>query len=196
MDSKYEKILENTVNFSDRFIPNHDELLEFTKYCKSKGKKVVLTQGVYDLVHHGHALYLQKAKALGDILIVGVDTDALTKKRKGPNRPIVPEDERITMLTHLRHVDVVTLRDVDDKRTKLEEMIRPDFLVFSQTTGDIPDEIKKSASEWCDEVVVFPPQATTSTTARIRQLTMEGVEKLAVEVNNLTQDFLEKIRRG
>ena len=194
MDSTYKKILENSVNFEARFMPNHDELVEFTNYCKSQGKRIVLTQGVYDLVHQGHALYLEKAKSLGDILIVGLDTDALTKKRKGPSRPIVPEDERVTMLTHLRHVDIVTLRYVDDERTKLEEMIKPHVLVFSETTGDIGESIKNNAKQWCEEVVILPPQATTSTTARIRTLTIDGVQKLATEVNKLTQDFLEKIK--
>ncbi len=196
MDSKYQKILENKANIEDRFMPNHNELVEFVEYCKSKGKKIVLTHGVYDMVHHGHALYLEKAKSFGDILILGLDTDALTKKRKGPNRPIVPENERILMMAHLRHIDVVTLKDVGDRITKLQEIIKPNVLVFSRSTEDVNENDVKEAKQWCDEVVFLEPQATTSTTARIRQLTIEGVENLAEEVNKLTRDFLEKIRNG
>jgi len=177
-------------------MPNHNELVEFVEYCKSKGKKIVLTHGVYDMVHHGHALYLEKAKSFGDILILGLDTDALTKKRKGPNRPIVPENERILMMAHLRHIDVVTLKDVGDRITKLQEIIKPNVLVFSRSTEDVNENDVKEAKQWCDEVVFLEPQATTSTTARIRQLTIEGVENLAEEVNKLTRDFLEKIRNG
>ena len=196
MDSKYQKILENKANVEDRFIPDHDELVKFAEYCKSKGKKIVLTHGVYDMVHHGHALYLEKAKSYGDILILGLDTDALTKKRKGPNRPIVPEKERILMMSHLRHIDVITIKDVGDRITKLQEIIRPDVLVFSKGTEDVKEEDVKEAKQWCGEVIFLEPQATTSTTARIRQLTLEGAEKLAQEVNKLTQEFLDKIRKG
>ena len=136
MDSSATKILETKTNFASRFVPDHAELKQLVEQFKKEGLKVVLTQGVYDLLHEGHALYLEVAKSYGDILIVGVDSDELTRMRKGPNRPIVPQEERIKMLIHLRHVDVVTLREADQDIGELIRLIQPDTLVTSTSTED------------------------------------------------------------
>jgi rfaE bifunctional protein nucleotidyltransferase chain/domain len=138
---------------------------------------VVLTQGVYDLLHEGHALYLEMAKSYGDILIVGVDSDELTRLRKGPNRPIVPQEERVKMLIHLRHVDVVTLREAHHDIGELIRLVHPDVLITSTSTEDFKKDLGKGTyNEYCGEIVVLPPQAATSTTARIRNLTIEGAQ--------------------
>ena len=179
-----------------QFIPNGADLKKFVGALKEKGLGVVLTQGVFDLIHEGHALYLEKAKAHGDVLIVGVDSDELTRKRKGPNRPIVPQAERVSMLLHLRHVDIVTIREANDDIGHLIRLIRPDVLITSSSTADFTDEFKREYAEFCKEVVTLPPQATTTTTARIRNLTIDGAEKLAAELQKLTQDFINKIKEG
>ena len=83
-----QKILEFGSNFDNRFIPDYDDLGRIVSELRKVGKRVVLTQGVYDLVHEGHALYLQKARSYGDILIVGVDTDDTRLDSGGhPMRP-------------------------------------------------------------------------------------------------------------
>ena len=92
MNASAKKILETKTNFASRFVPDHAELKKLVDEFKKEGLKVVLTQGVYDLLHEGHALYLEVAKSYGDLLIVGVDSDELTRMRKGPNRPIVPQE--------------------------------------------------------------------------------------------------------
>ena len=189
-------ILANRPNHDIRFIPDYKELKDVVKSLKKMGYKIVMTLGVYDLIHEGHALYLETARQLGDILIVGVDTDVLTKKRKGPNRPIVPEAERLKMLMHLRSVDIVTLRHEPLEKNELVELVSPDILVVSETTGDFAKKRLKECSKYCGEIVTLPPQATTSTTARIRNLTLDGAETLAKEVSKLTESFLEKIRKG
>jgi rfaE bifunctional protein nucleotidyltransferase chain/domain len=154
-----------------------------------------LTQGVYDLIHEGHAAYLEAAKAQGDVLIVGVDSDELTRKRKGPERPIVPQEERLKMLVHLRHVDIVTLREAHHDIGYLIRIVRPDVLVVSKSTTDFTFEMAKEYKSFCGAIVSLLPQATTSTSARIRNLTIEGAEKLAQEVSQMTQKFLNKIRQ-
>jgi len=73
------------------------------------GKSVVLTNGVFDLLHAGHASYLQAARSMGDVLIVGVNDDASTSALKGPARPLVPASERALLLSHLRTVDCVVV---------------------------------------------------------------------------------------
>lgn len=191
------KILDPKTKLPNRLVADHRELEKLVKEFKNMGLKVVLTQGVYDLLHEGHALYLEAAKSYGDVLIVGIDSDELTKIRKGPNRPIVPQEERIKMLTHLRHVDIVTIREATNDIGDLIRLVRPDVLVTSSSTQDFKKDLGEGRyDEFCGKVVVLPPQATTSTTARIRNLTIEGAEKLAREVQKLTEDFLNNVRNG
>lgn len=193
--TRVKKILSPDTNLKDRFVSDFKTLKHIVDACKKQGKKIVLTQGVYDLIHEGHALYLEKAKAYGDVLIVGVDSDELTRARKGPNRPIVPQSERIKMLVHLRHVDIVSLREVHHDIGDLIRLVKPDVLVTSFSTADFTDEMKKMYKDHCKKIVTLQPQATTSTTARIRNLTIEGAEELAHQVLKITNDFLKKIRK-
>ncbi len=109
---KLKNILAPGVNLKDRFIPDLGELKTVVQDLKRMGYRIVLTQGVYDMIHEGHARYLEKALSYGDVLIVGVDSDELTRSRKGPDRPVVPEKERIQMLAHLRHVSILTIREI------------------------------------------------------------------------------------
>lgn len=191
-----EKILAPETNFDHRYITDQNILKKLVEKFKKQGRRIVLTQGVWDLIHEGHALYLQVAKSHGDVLIVGVDSDELTRARKGPNRPIVPQTERIKMLVHLRHVDIVTIREANHDIGDLIRLVRPDVLVTSSSTTDFDQKMKREYKDFCGEIITMPPQATTSTTARIRNLTIEGAEELANEVVKLTQDFLDKIKKG
>ena len=126
---------------------------------------------------------------------MGLDSDALPRLRKGPNRPIVPESERIQMLTHLRHVDIVAIRDVDHDIGHLVRLVKPDVLVTSTSTADFKEDLKKGTyKDVCKKIVTLLPQATTHTSARIRNLTIEGAEQLAEEVARLTKDFIKRIR--
>ncbi len=193
---------ENTDSFSfekdlkGRFISDRKELEKVITDLKNSGRKIALTQGVWDLIHEGHAAYLETAKSFGDILVVGVDSDELTRSRKGPNRPIVPQEERTRMLSHLRHVDIVTLREANEDIGDLIRLVCPDVLVTSESTSDFTDSMKEEYEAYCREIVTLPPQATTSTSARIRNLTIEGAEKLAFEVKRITEEFIEKIKKG
>lgn len=189
------KILEIGTNIEERFVPDYDKLDKIISELRNLNKKIVLTQGVFDLIHEGHALYLEKARSYGDILIVGIDSDEFTRKRKGPNRPIVPQEERIKMLVHLRHVDLVTLREIHHGIGDLIQLVKPDVLITSSSTSDFDEDMKREYNPYCREIVTLPPQATTSTTARIRNITIEGAESLAKEIKNLTDNFLDKIRK-
>lgn len=187
-------ILDSGSKLEHRFVPNYKQLDKIVKTFKAMGYRVVLTQGVYDLIHEGHAAYLEAAKSLGDVLIVGVDSDELTRKRKGPERPIVPQKERLKMLVHLRHVDIVTLREAHHDIGELIRLVKPDVLVVSKSTTDFTYDMAKDYGDVCKEIVSMVPQSTTSTSARIRNLTIEGAEKLASEVSKLTSEFLDKIK--
>lgn len=173
-----------------------DSLINSLDAVRTKKDRVVLTQGVFDLIHEGHAKYLELAKTHGTILIVGIDSDRLTKQRKGPNRPIVPQKERIDMLLHLRHVDAVVLRDIKDDIGDLIRAVKPDVLITSTSTKDFTKELVDEYREHCKEIITLPPQSTTSTTARIRELTIDGAAALAKEINALTLEFINKIRNA
>ena len=92
------------------------------------GKKVVFTNGVFDILHRGHVEFLSKAKALGDYLIVGVNTDKSVKQFKGPHRPIQNQNYRATIISLLKPVDVVILFD-ETTPENLIRFIKPDILV-------------------------------------------------------------------
>lgn len=160
-------IFGDTTSLEHRFIPDYTKLAELVEYWKKLDLKVVLTSGTFDLFHIGHAQYLEKAKALGDILIIGVDSDARVKKRKGSNRPVVPEGERVQILAHCRHADVITLKGVDDPPNHLIQTVCPDILIVSKSTNHAEDEVDEKA-QYCGEIIVLEPQAETSTSAKIR----------------------------
>jgi rfaE bifunctional protein nucleotidyltransferase chain/domain len=92
------------------------------------GKKVVFTNGCYDLLHPGHIRLLEQARSLGDVLILALNSDASIGRMKGPSRPILPEDERCQMALALEAVDAVTLFDEDTPRELIAEIL-PDVLV-------------------------------------------------------------------
>jgi len=106
------------------FVPSWDRLAKELNVRRAAGARIVSTNGVFDLLHVGHLRYLQAARRCGDLLVVGVNSDACTRLLKGPTRPFVPEEERAEMLAGLGCVDYVTLFD-DPTPVPLLEKIRP-----------------------------------------------------------------------
>lgn len=104
------------------------QLLSVREKAKAKNKKVVFTNGVFDLLHRGHVEYLQKARALGDILIIGLNSDISVHFIKGSKRPLVSQEDRAIVLSALSCVDYVVLFN-EDTPAKLIEYIMPDILV-------------------------------------------------------------------
>jgi D-glycero-beta-D-manno-heptose 1-phosphate adenylyltransferase len=92
------------------------------------GKTVVFTNGCYDILHPGHIRLLEKARSLGDLLILALNTDSSVARLKGPTRPLIPEDERARMALMLEAVDAVTLFDEDTPR-ELIAAVLPDILI-------------------------------------------------------------------
>ena len=105
-----------------------DAAKQFTERARAAGRRVVFTNGVFDLLHPGHVRYLQQARALGDVLIVGINTDRSVRANKGPERPITPEDERAAVLAALECVDGVTIFDEETPFNIISEL-QPDVLV-------------------------------------------------------------------
>jgi D-beta-D-heptose 7-phosphate kinase/D-beta-D-heptose 1-phosphate adenosyltransferase len=170
-------------------------LSKYITRVRREGKKIVLTSGSWDMLHVGHMRYLKSAKEQGDILIVGVDSDKKIQKRKGPDRPIVPEDERVEMLSYLGYIDVIFLKKHSEQANNLIRLVLPDILVISESTKHDPKKYKE-VKNFCDKLLILKPQAETSTTARIRKLHVSGkkdlVESLLKEIPNFVQKFLEQ----
>ncbi len=104
------------------------ELKAIRSKLKASNKIVVFTNGVFDLIHSGHVDYLSKAKKLGDVLIVGLNSDDSVKRIKGDKRPILKQEERAFILTNLKPVDYVVFFDEDTPEKLISELI-PDILV-------------------------------------------------------------------
>lgn len=138
---------------------------------RAAGKTVVFTNGVFDLLHPGHVRYLQQARALGDALIVGVNTDRSTRAIKGAGRPITPEAERVEILAALAQVDAVVLFD-EETPLEIIAAIQPDVLV--------------KGADWANDAIV----GRETVEARGGR-----VVRVAVEQGHSTSSIVEKIRR-
>jgi D-beta-D-heptose 7-phosphate kinase/D-beta-D-heptose 1-phosphate adenosyltransferase len=183
-------VFSEDVAFEDRLILDEGVLARKIAAMKELGLRIVLTSGSFDLPHIGHMRYLREARLRGDVLIVGIDSDAKVRDRKGRFRPIIPERERAEMVAHSRYADVVTIKTDGGEKWSLIKLIRPDLLIISERTG-YDAETTKMLEQYCGEIVNLPSQATTSTSASVRQLQMETLRpflgKLSAFVDEVRQ---------
>ncbi len=156
-----------TPEFPDRRILSRDELLE--RFGRPRDHVLVFTNGVFDLLHRGHVDYLWRARALGDALVVGVNTDASVRRLKGPGRPLTPQQDRCYLLAGLGCVDAVTLFDEDTPADLIRTLV-PDVLVKG---GDYrPDEVvgRDSVEGAGGRLVLLPLVEGRSTTAILQKI--------------------------
>jgi rfaE bifunctional protein nucleotidyltransferase chain/domain len=104
------------------------QIRAFVQRLRENGRVVVFTNGVFDLLHPGHIRYLQRARRLGDALVIGLNADASVRRNKGPERPINPEAERAEVLAALESVDAVTIF-AEDTPADIIRLVQPDILV-------------------------------------------------------------------
>lgn len=165
----------------NRKIRSLDELKQISKRLKKEGKKLVFTNGCFDLLHIGHIKYLQKAKEFGDVLIVGVNSDSSVKKIKGSNRPFFPEEERAQLLSALECVDyVIVFSELNPE--KVIKILKPDVHVKGgdYQTDELPEsEIVKS---YGGKVIVANETKGKSTTELINLILSRFAEKLKNKV--------------
>jgi rfaE bifunctional protein nucleotidyltransferase chain/domain len=144
---------------------------------RPRGRRVVFTNGVFDVLHRGHVDYLARARALGDLLVVGVNTDASVRRLgKGSDRPVNPQDDRAYVLAGLFSVDYVTLFDEDTPR-ELISALRPDVLVkggdYTRDTIVGADEVEAAGGR-VETIPLVPGRSTTSILQRVRQGAEDG----------------------
>jgi rfaE bifunctional protein nucleotidyltransferase chain/domain len=144
------------------------DLLSLREQLRQAGQKVVFTNGCFDLLHVGHVRYLAQAKALGNVLVVGLNTDNSTRQLKGAGRPVVPEADRAEVLCALNSVDYVVLFD-DLTAERLVQALRPDIYVKGGDYAARPGESGKDlpeariVAEYAGRVVLLPLVAGRST---------------------------------
>lgn len=158
----------------------HDQL-------KERGKKIVFTAGSWDLIHAGQCRYIERAKAEGDILVVGVSSNDAIKRVKGPNKPILDEKIRAEMLTYLRSVDFVTILPEPSCAPTLG-LLKPD--VFITVREDWTDNYKqskeyKTVKKYGGDVQVVDRQSTSISTTKIVQRAIGG------HLGDVFKDFME-----
>ena len=172
-------------------IVEHEVLLKLVTELREGGKTIVFTNGCFDIIHSGHVTYLASAKALGDILIVGINSDSSIKRLKGQNRPINNEEDRCLVVASLLATDYVIVFD-EDTPYNLINLIKPDVLVKG---GDWPVDtivgfdIVKSYSGKVLSLPYVPGKSTTGILSRLsdadsasvtdRDLDMRGSDERA-----------------
>lgn len=153
-----------------------DAALAWRQTLRAAGRVLALTNGHFDLLHVGHVRYLQAARALGDALIVGLNSDASTRARK-PGRPIVPQDERAELVAALGCVDAVVIFD-DLTANALVAALRPDVYAkggdWSRPAGPRPPEAEIVAG-YGGRVVFLPYITERSTTALIEKIVEQSL---------------------
>jgi D-beta-D-heptose 7-phosphate kinase/D-beta-D-heptose 1-phosphate adenosyltransferase len=147
------------------------KLAPILKNLQNQGKKVVFTNGVFDILHLGHVTYLQKARDLGDLLVVALNSDASVKRIKGPLKPLIPLEERAEMLLALSCVDYTTFFE-DDTPFEAVKILRPDILVKG---GDwavdkiVGGDLVESWGGKVTNIPVVPGRSTTNLIDIVRE---------------------------
>jgi rfaE bifunctional protein nucleotidyltransferase chain/domain len=151
------------------FLRQREALAHLLTRWRAERKTIVFTNGVFDLLHPGHVRYLQQARALGDVLVIGLNSDASVRRNKGPHRPINPEDERGEVLAALACVDAVHVFD-EDTPADIVRFVQPDILVKG---ADWPaDQIvgRDTVEARGGKVVLMPVEQGHSTTSIVERI--------------------------
>jgi rfaE bifunctional protein nucleotidyltransferase chain/domain len=185
-------ILSPHANFEDRLAGSLGEMTKTVEHLKGLGYKVVLTSGSFDLIHLGHVKYLSRAREFGDVLAVGVDGDAKIRSRKGDDRPMVPQSERLEMLAYQRPVDLIYLKDEHEERWSLIKAVRPDVLVLT-ADHSYSEQDQVDLLAWVGRIEVLERQASVTTSERIRQMYMHLGDRLGPKLAEVLPGLIDGI---
>ena len=166
---------------------SQSDLMTLHDKLKAKDKSIVFTAGSWDLIHAGQCRYLEKAKAYGDMLVVGVSSNSAIKSVKGPNKPILDEKIRAEMLTFLRSVDFVTILPEPSCVPTLG-LLKPDTYVTVKEDWTADYKSSKeyaTVTSYGGEVIVFDRQSTSISTTQILQRAIGG------HLSDVLKDFMQ-----
>ena len=153
-------------------------LSHVVRRLRTQGKRIVFTNGTFDILHLGHVTYLQKAKTFGDVLLIGVNTDRSVKTYKDPTRPINPEQDRIKVLTALQCVDHAILFG-ETTPLKLIQKVKPDVLVKGADWSMKDIVGAKEVLSWGGKVKRIPLVRGRSSTRVIKLLSGQPLSKIS-----------------
>ncbi|HWN10645.1 MAG TPA: D-glycero-beta-D-manno-heptose 1-phosphate adenylyltransferase [Pyrinomonadaceae bacterium] len=155
-----------------------EKMLGVRKGLRAAGRRLVFTNGVFDLLHVGHVRYLHEARSLGDALAVGINSDRTVRELKGEERPVTNESERAEMLAALRNVDYVIIFDAISPRSLIAQLL-PDVLVKGGDWGLDQIHGREEVEAAGGRVVSLPFVAGSSTTGIIER--MKGTKSVIDE---------------
>src|SRR4051794_37159629 len=190
-------ILGSEANYEERRIDSLEAMTSIVSHLRGLKYKVVLTSGSFDLIHLGHVKYLARAKEAGGdrgILVVGVDSDAKIRTRKGDDRPMVPQAERLEMLAYQRPVDYIYLKDSDEARWALIKAVAPDVLVLTEDHS-YTEAQQEELLTIVGRIQVIERQASVTTSERIRQMYMHMGERLGPKLAKVLPGLIDDILR-
>ena len=153
-------------------IYTREQLLVERQQWRREGRKVVFTNGCYDILHPGHIRLLESARSLGDVLILALNTDASVQRLKGPTRPLIPENERAELAAALEAVDAVTFFDEDTPR-ELIAAVLPDILIKGADWAHFiagREEVEAAGGQ----VLALPLEPGYSTTGILEEVLARG----------------------
>lgn len=150
-------------------ILDRPSLIDLVADARGRGEKIILTNGCFDLIHVGHIRYLAGAKAVGGIVVTGINSDRQVRSLKGEGRPFMPENERAEIIASLRSVDAVTIFD-EPTVEELIDAIRPDFHAkgTDYTTDSVPE--REIVRRYGGQVVIVGDPKDHSSTEMIRDI--------------------------
>ncbi|MCM8780359.1 MAG: D-glycero-beta-D-manno-heptose 1-phosphate adenylyltransferase [Candidatus Omnitrophica bacterium] len=158
-----------TKSFSDLKIKSLKELKSIILRLKEQGKRIVFTNGCFDLLHYGHIRYLEEAKNKGDILVVAINSDSSVRRLKGAPRPLVKEDDRARILAGLESIDYVIIFKEDTPISVIREL-KPDVLIKGsdwQLRDIVGADFVKSYGGEVLRIRLIPNRSTTNLIKKI-----------------------------
>lgn len=152
-----------------------DDLQSELERLRGEGKRIVWTNGCFDILHVGHISYLQRAAALGDLLVVGLNSDASVRKLKGPDRPIIDEMERAFVLSALECIGLVTIFD-DESPLEVIKQLKPDIYAKGgdYTIDTIVQPERKAVESYGGKIAILPAVEGRSTTSIISRIAKDS----------------------
>lgn len=189
-----------------KVVTDYSALKKIVEGHRAAKKTIAMTMGVFDMIHDGHAKYIELAKIQSqcDILILGVDSDELTRKNKGEGRPYDNLESRLTVLAAFGAVDHIMIRGVDEIDTKIAEVVKPDYLVISLSSAQYQPTsqafVEDMTRRWKDtglvsEIIALEPQSSNSTSAKLRELMVRGMKDLFNHLQKCWEEYLEKLTK-
>jgi len=163
--------LSRRISNEESKIKTKEELMQIISEFKARGKKVVWTNGCFDLLHEGHVRYLKSAKKMGDLLIVGLNSDESVRKLKGPTRPIRPQEARAEILASLESTDYIVIFEETDV-ADIVSFLKPDIYIKASDYDleKMNQKERKALESYGAKIVFIPIEVDISTTKILNKM--------------------------